>query len=117
MRGISIHSPITTPFWSGSNIIFADPSFGSTWQLAVKPEVYAWSSNYYSLSWVMDSTNSFCIKNGVEIPSGCLVNVGYDINENELRIILTPTSISDDEFPLDFPTGDSWYPISPDDTP
>jgi len=95
----------------GDYYVFKDTA-NVTWQLKIRPEFHAWSSNSYNLLWPIDAPGSNVVIGTTPVVDGYYIDLREVVNSNMYYIWIQPGGLPGDlfTFMLPSPTEPYWRP-------
>lgn len=104
---------LIAPSFDGTAFTFQDTAHVD-WYLKVRPNVWEWSSNGYTIDWLIDEAASTASIAGTPVIDGFYVDVRLQINEPLRYIWIQPGGLPGTEYPFTLPPAppDYWLPGS-----
>lgn len=104
---------VVAPSFDGNYFRFTD-SILVDWELYVRPNVWEWSSNNYSLDWLIDPALSSVSRFGLPVIDGFYIELRRLVNERLWYIWIQPGGLPGSIYNFDTPPAppDYWLPGS-----
>lgn len=102
---------LIVPTFDGSAFHFQDTAHVD-WELVVRPNVYAWSSNSYTTDWLINCPASSVSIGGSPVIDGFYSQLRKDVNHHLWYIWIQPGGLPGTLYPFNLPPAppDYWLP-------